>query len=41
MKNTIEQINVDFGEIDILVNNTGYTRIERFIELLLKNGINK
>ncbi len=32
MKNTIEQINVDFGEIDILVNNAGYTRIERFIE---------
>ena len=32
IKNTIQMINNDFGEIDFLINNAGYTRIERFFE---------
>ncbi len=32
IKNTIEMINKDFGDIDFLINNAGYTRIERFLQ---------
>lgn len=32
MKNMINSINLDFGGIDFLINNAGYTRVERFFE---------
>ena len=32
IKKTIEKINSDFGNIDFLINNAGYTRIEKFKE---------